>query len=133
MYSLASRTARHRKSPPRASTARARVHGDRDTSMATFLNMFKKIAGVCRPVPTYQFHTRWQSVPHTWLEFIGVPCKTTVRPWSCWGRTGNFSPGRQCVTPQGVRRLVGCWTNPVLFYKCYPGYKICTRAFDVPT
>ena len=81
------------------SAARARVLGDRDTSMATFLNMFKKIAGVCRPVQTYQFHTRWQSVPHTLLAISGVPCKTAVRPWSCWGRTGNFSPGRQCVTP----------------------------------
>ena len=81
------------------SVARVRVLGDRDTSMATFLNMLKKIAGVCRPVPSYQFHTRWQSVPHTLLAIIGVPCKTAVRPWSCWGRTENFSPGRQCVTP----------------------------------
>ena len=67
--------------------------------MATFLNMFKKIAGFCRPVQTYQFHTRWQSIPHTLLAISGVPCKTAVRPWSCWGRTGNFSPGHQCVTP----------------------------------
>ena len=79
-----------RKSVPldaNMSAARVRVLGIRDTSMATFSNMLKKIAGVCRPVPMYQFHTRWQSVPHTirCLRSLAFPARLQY----VHGRAGN--------------------------------------------